>query len=87
MIKWLFYIVKHFTSEKVLHQLKIENFTYLEKTKFTTCPPGRRKLAVVACCLTGGGMLVLPRAIPTIAVMWVSGPNTWIGTPNVSPEI
>lgn len=81
------FIVKHFIYEKFLHQLKSKALCNWIKTKFTTCPPGRRKLAVVAGCLTGGGMLVLPRAIPTIAVMWVSGPNTWIGTPSVSPEI
>ena len=28
----------------------------------------------------------LPRAMLTMAVMWVSGPNTWIGTPSVFPR-
>ena len=42
---------------------------------------GRRKLAVVAESEDGAsvGISLLPRAIPTIAVMWVSGPNTWRG--------
>lgn len=46
---------------------------------------GRRKLAVVAMGFGSFGMSLFPRAILTIAVMWVSGPNTWIGTPKVLP--
>ena len=52
-----------------------------------TCPPGRRKFAVVFCLKVGGGIFLFPSAIPTMAVMWVSGPNTCIGTPSVSPRI
>ena len=32
------------------------------------------------------GISVLPSAMPTIAVICVSVPNTCMGTPNVSPE-
>lgn len=45
----------------------------------------RRKLAV---CASIGGWLGIgrwPRAIPTMAVIWVSVPNTWIGIPVVFP--
>lgn len=45
----------------------------------------KRKLAV---CASIGGWLGIgrwPRAIPTMAVMWVSVPNTWIGIPVVLP--
>jgi len=42
-------------------------------------------LAVVARGLGSRGMSRLPRAMLTIAVMCVSGPNTWIGTPSVLP--
>lgn len=48
---------------------------------------GSRKLAVVGWGLDVGGTNRFPRAMLTIPVMWVSGPNTWIGTPNVSPVI
>jgi len=51
-----------------------------------TCSPGSRKFAVVVeCCFTGCLIDLLPRAIPTIAVMCVSAPYTCIGTPSVSP--
>lgn len=45
----------------------------------------RRKLAV---CASIGGWLGIgrwPSAIPTMAVMWVSVPKTWIGMPVVFP--
>lgn len=45
----------------------------------------RRKLAV---CASIGGWLGIgrwPSAIPTMAVMWVSVPKTWMGMPVVFP--
>lgn len=46
----------------------------------------RRKLAVWAA--TGGwlGIGRWPSAMPTMAVMWVSVPKTWMGIPVVLPE-
>ena len=39
--------------------------------------PGSRKLAVVLSLAgVSVGMFLVPSAIPTMAVMWVSGPNT-----------
>ena len=39
--------------------------------------PGSRKLAVVLSFAgVSVGMSLVPSAIPTMAVMWVSGPNT-----------
>lgn len=52
---------------------------------YTSWPPGSRKLAVVNSTSECLGTGVLPRAIPTIAVMWVSGPNTWRGIPRLWP--
>jgi len=44
--------------------------------------PGRRKFAVVASLLgKSEGTSFFPKAIPTIAVMCVSGPNTNKGIP------
>lgn len=45
----------------------------------------RRKLAVWAAAGGWLGMGRWPRAMPTIAVMWVSVPNTWMGIPVVFP--
>ena len=51
-----------------------------------TDSPGSKKFAVVLRLAVGGGGFCLPSAIPTMLVMCVSGPNTKIGTPSVSPE-
>lgn len=40
------------------------------------CPPGSKKFAVAKCTLQLLGMALRPRAMPQMAVMWVSGPNT-----------
>ena len=49
--------------------------------------PGSRKLAVVPepAVATAVGISLLPSAMPTIAVMWVSGPNTYRGIERFCP--
>jgi len=49
------------------------------------CPPGKRKLAVANSTSVSLGIGFLPRAIPTMAVMCVSGPNTYRGIPRFCP--
>ena len=50
--------------------------------------PGSRKLAVVPSLAgTSVGMSLLPRAMPTMAVMWVSGPNTNRGIERFCPTL
>ena len=47
--------------------------------------PGSRKFAVVRRALGFLGISRLPSAMLTMAVMWVSGPKTWMGIPSVFP--
>ena len=49
--------------------------------------PGSRKLAVVPepAVATAVGISLLPSAMPTIAVMWVTGPNTYRGIERFCP--
>ena len=50
--------------------------------------PGSRKLAVVPSLAgTSVGMSLLPRAMPTMAVIWVSGPNTNKGIDRFCPTL
>ena len=72
----------HFVDKK---HLKLSILTLELQLTPAALDVGRRKLAVVARGLGSRGMSRLPRAMLTIAVMCVSGPNTWIGTPSVLP--
>lgn len=71
----------------VLISENVRDLYVIHRTKMviTIIPPGKRKFAVVIAGSGNSGRELLPIAIATIAVMWVSGPKTWIGTPNVPP--
>lgn len=57
----------------------------LNKIQTLLCPPGKRKLAVANSTSVSLGIVFLPSAIPTMAVMCVSGPNTYRGIPRFCP--
>ena len=61
------------------------NRSVVVKGLILTPPVGSRKLAVVCMGLGCDGISFFPSAILTMEVIWVSGPNTWIGTPRVFP--
>ena len=57
----------------------------VNKIQTLLCPPGKRKLAVANSTSVSLGIGFLPSAIPTMAVMCVSGPNTYRGIPRFCP--
>jgi len=73
--------LKH-SSDYILKRLTKE---ILNKIQTLLCPPGKRKLAVANSTSVSLGIGFLPSAIPTMAVMCVSGPNTYRGIPRFWP--
>lgn len=48
-------------------------------------PPGKRNVAVENSATVALGIGFFPNAMPTTAVMCVSGPKTWTGIPKLAP--